>query len=114
MKLLSATEVHAHMVAALNLDPTILDLSSTEALANALRRAAGFLCPCPERTLIRAVTRPLNGLLEEVERLEEMAKDTLEALIAYGDLFEFRDVVRDDIQNVETLIYTAPPAYVPR
>ena len=43
MKILSAAEVHAHTVAALGLDPGLLNLTSIEALACALRRAAGFV-----------------------------------------------------------------------
>jgi hypothetical protein len=46
----------------LALDPSALDLTSIEAIAGALRRAASFLCPCGAATLVRTVVRPLQGL----------------------------------------------------
>ena len=52
------TEVHANKVAELGFDQTALDLTSIEAIAAALRRAANFLCPCAATTLVRAVAEP--------------------------------------------------------
>ena len=62
MKQLGPAEVHAQKVAELGLDPGSLDLASVEAIAGALRRAAGFLCPCTAPTLVRSVVHPLRGL----------------------------------------------------
>lgn len=108
MRALSPTEVHARSVEALGLDPSLLDLSSVEAIACALRRAAGFLCPCPERTLIRAVFSSLQGLSDDAEELRNVVGENLEQLIIHGDLLELHDA------DGRALIYTAPPSFVRR
>jgi hypothetical protein len=108
MRALSPTEVHARSVEALGLDPSLLDLSSVEAIACALRRAAGFVCPCPERTLIRAVFSSLQGLSDDAEKLRNVVSETLELLIIHGDLLELHDA------DGRALIYTAPPSFVRR
>src|SRR5688572_30794433 len=92
MKLLSISDVHERKVAELGLDSTALDLNSAEAIAGALRRAASFLCPCASSTLVRAVVRPLDGLVRDLAALQETVEGTLEALIAHGDLLEQRDI----------------------
>jgi hypothetical protein len=114
MRLLTPSQVHAETVAALGLDSTVLDLSSPEALAAALRRAAGFLCPCPANTLIRAVTQALYRLLEDDGDLRDMVEGMLEALVAHGDLFESRDVTPEKSLDGGVLIYTATPSFVYR
>lgn len=108
MRALSPTEVHARSVEALGLDSSLLDLSSVEAIACALRRAAGFLCPCSERTLIRAVFSSLQGLSDDAEELRNVVSETLELLIIHGDLLELHDA------DGRALIYTAPPSFVRR
>src|SRR2546422_4939532 len=86
MNCLSAEQLHARKVAELGLDASALDLTSTEALAAALRRAAGFLCPCAAPTLVRAVVSPLEGLVPELHAVKVLVEDTLEAMVAHGDL----------------------------
>ena len=114
MRLLTIDEVHAKMVSVLGLDPAVFDLTSPEALASALRRAAGFLCPAPPRTLIRAVTRPLAGLLEGADDLRDLVEDTLEAVVAHGDLLELTNADVEDLETASALIYLAPPSFVQR
>ena len=114
MRLLTINEVHAEMVVVLGLNPRDLDLTSSEALAGALRRAAGFLCPAPPSTLIRAVTRPLAGLIEGTDGVREQVEDTLEALVAHGDLLELARADVEDTETANTLIYPAPPSFVRR
>src|SRR5437879_4262714 len=63
ISVLSPTEVHARKVRELGLDPTVIDLTSPEAIATALRRAAGFFCPCAPSSLVRSVTNSLRGLV---------------------------------------------------
>lgn len=109
-----AAELHAQKVAELGLDATALDLTSTEAIAGALRRAAGFLCPCSGTTLVRAVSGPLEGLVPDTESLRESIEETLEALTAHGDLLEHGDVVAEQDAQRGTLLYVAPPSFVRR
>ncbi len=113
MRQLSDTEIHARSVQALGLDPNALDLTSIEALACSLRRAAGFLCPCSRRRLADIVVDALNGLVKDIGPAREVAEDTLEALIANGDLLEHA-VAGTDTAEGARLIHIAPPAFVRR
>src|SRR6188768_4093930 len=88
MRQLTIEEVHAQKIRALGLAPEALDLTTPEGLAGALRRAAGYLCPCSASTLVRAVVRPLRGLVRDLERSKELVEDTLDAMVAHGDLLE--------------------------
>ena len=77
----------------LGLNPDHISLLSTEGLACALRRAAGYLSPCSAATLIRAVVTPLEGLVLNLETTRDEAEVVLEALVAHGDLLEQKDIV---------------------
>ena len=85
----SAAEVHEVSVDCLGLDSSALDLTTVEAMASSLRRAAGFLCPCSGRTLLRAVVEPLRDLVDDFETLRNACDEVLEALVGHGDLLEF-------------------------
>lgn len=114
MKLLTRLEVHSQKVVELGLDPSLLDLTSTEAIAGALRRIASFLCPCTAATLVRGVIRPLRGLVDDLEEIKTLAEKTLEAMIAHGDFLEHNDIEEDSRLGTTTLLYAAPPAFVVR
>ncbi len=113
MKRLSATDVHARKVAELGLDSAALDLTSTEAIAAALRRAASFLCPCATATLVRDVVRPLRGLVDDLGEIKDLAEETLEALIAHGDIVEQHEITVEG-HGKGALLYAAPPSFVAR
>jgi len=114
MKQLSAAQVHAQKVAELGLDPSALDLTSTEAIAGALRRAASSLCPCTAPTLVRDVVRPLRGLVDDLEAIKSIVEETLEAMIAHGDILEHRDIESDPEHGAPALVYAAPASFVAR
>jgi hypothetical protein len=114
MKLLSAEEVHSRKVAELGLDPHAIDLTATESLAAALRRVAGFLCPCAPATIVRAVVHPLRGLINDVEAVKDIAEATLDAMVAYGDFLEQGDISEDAQRHRGVLLYAAPPSFVAR
>ena len=114
MKQLSAAEVHAQKVAELGLDPGALDLTSVEAIAAALRRAANFLCPCTAPTLVRGVVRPLRGLVDHLGTIKDLVEETLEAMIAHGDILEHPDIEGELGYRPVTLLYTAPVGFVAR
>ena len=112
MRTLSVEEVHARMVGRLGLDPSAADLSFPEALACAVRRAAGLVCPIPPRSLVRAVLRPFRGLVEN-DGLKERVENMVETLLAHGDLLELE---RSEMGGDEVVvqIYAAPPSFVRR
>lgn len=111
MKVVTPERMEYISVETLGLDASCLNLASAEAIACALRRASSFLCPCTERTLIRAVLDPLYSLHEEHE-LPELVEQTLEALVAHGDLLELQSNTNQETTGV--LLYAAPPSFVRR
>jgi hypothetical protein len=113
MRRLTIEEVHARKIRELGLDPEALDLTTPEGLAGALRRAASYLCPCSAATLVRAVVRPLRGLVPDLDKAKELVKETLEAMIAHGDVLE-QPEVQGDAPSARVLLYAAPASFVVR
>ena len=70
-------------------------------------------CPTSGAALLRAVTEPLEDLVDEPDALAQRAGDVLEAVIAHGDLMELPEVVSLG-ERPRTLVYAAPPAFVVR
>ena len=114
MRLLTPTQVHELKVAELGLDPTMVDLTTVEALAGALRRAAGFSCPCSAAMLARTVWEPLRGLVSDLDATKGQIEETLDAMIAHGDLLESEDVLAEPSARGAALLYLAPPSFVAR
>ena len=114
MRRLTPMEVHAIKVAELGLDSTAVDLTSVEAIAGALRRMASFFCPCSAATIVRGVIRPLRGLVSDFKALRGTVEETLEAMIAHGDILEHRDVEGAAINGAVSLLYIAPASFVVR
>jgi len=113
MRRLTIEEVHAQKIRELGLDPEALDLTTPEGLAGALRRAASYLCPCSAATLVRAVVRPLRGLVPDLEKTKEFVEETLEAIISHGDVLE-QPEVEDGTPTARVLLYAAPASFVVR
>jgi len=113
MKQILGEQLQAIKVRELGLDPAALDLTSTEALAAALRRAASLLCPASPRTLVRAISDPLRGLVPNLAAVEDRIDETLEAIVAYGDLIESATETQAD-KPVRYLLHPAAPSFVPR
>lgn len=113
MRQLTVAQVHAQKIQELGLDPDALDLTSPEGLAGALRRAASHICPCSSATLLRAVVRPLRGLVPDLIEIQTLVEDTLEAMIAYGDVLE-QPEVQVETPSARVLLYAAPASFVAR
>ncbi len=114
MRRLSSSEVHSRGVTQLGLDPDTLDLTSVEAVASALRRAAQIFCPCASATLVRVIVEPMKGLVEDIGTFRESVWDILEAMIAHGDFFEHGDIQELSMPSNATLVYGAPVRFVAR
>ena len=112
MRRLAAMEVHALKVAELGLDSTAVDLTSVEAIAGALRRMASLLCPCSKATLVRDVVCPLRGLVNDFKAFKDTVEETLDAMIAHGDILEHRDVEEYLMNGATSLLYAAPASFV--
>jgi hypothetical protein len=113
MRRLTAEQVHAQKIREIGLDPDALDLATPEGLAAALRRAASYLCACSAATLVRAVVRPLRGLVPDLDKTKELAEDTLDAMVAHGDILEQPDL-QDRGLSARMLLYAAPASFVVR
>lgn len=114
MKRLEVAEVHERKALELGLDPSAVDLTSVEAIAGAFRRAGRFLCPCTPATLVRAVVRPLRGLVQDADATRRLAEDTLEAMTAHGDFQEHKDAGGASPDDETALLYQAPLSFVLR
>jgi len=113
MKRVTTEQVHALKLAELGLTGKSTVLTSDEAIAAALRRAAGLLCPCSPRTLVRVVTGPLEALVDDVGVLADRVEEMTDALLSFGDLIESRELL-DEESNRRRVVYAAPPAFVAR
>lgn len=112
VRIIDIAELQQYAVKALGLDPSACDLTTAEAISGALRRAAGFLCPCPKKSLLQAVLKSLQGIAHDDGNLSDTVEDILEALVAYGDLLEEREVLNSNRENRNTLLYAAPPSFI--
>jgi len=114
MKQLTSEEVHALKVAELGLDNEASDLTSAEAIAGALRRSGGFLCPCPPATLKRSIMLSAQGLVSDFDEHRKEVDETLEAMIAHGDFLEHDDFDDSADSRISGLLYAAPASFVSR
>lgn len=114
MKELSASGVHEAVTAGFDLDAEALDMETVEVISASLRRAAGLLCPCTHNTLVSAVAETCIGLVPKHGAFKENVTDTLNAIIAHGDLFELQDVGQGTHSHVRSVIYLVPPSFVRR
>jgi hypothetical protein len=113
LRRVAVEQVHAQKIRELGLDPEALDLTTPEGLAGALRRAASFLCPCSVPTLVHSVVRPLRGLVSDIDKAKELVEETLEAMIAHGDVIE-QPEVQEGVPSTRVLLYAAPASFVAR
>jgi hypothetical protein len=114
MRRLSLAEVQRQKIRELGFDSGTFDFGSIEVIASALRRAAGFLCPCSASTLIRGVMSPLRGLIADADAHRALVEKTLEQIVAHGDLLEQRELSEESSTHSSVLLYAAPPGIVVR
>ena len=97
----------------LGIEPDADVLGATYQCA-AIRRLAGFLCPCSPRTLVRRMVECHEGLIDDVPLFEERVESSVEGLVAIGDLLELSDVALVGEHVRGTWLVAAPPAFVVR
>jgi hypothetical protein len=83
-------------------------------LAALVRRAAGILCPCSERTIFRAVLESLQHLADDAAHLETEVENAVEKAMIAGDLLEFSQATTSDPDAKGTWVFAAPPSFVAR
>lgn len=87
---------------------------TAQLLAQALRRAAHILAPCPRHELERAVHQSLRGLGLGDEDLRIFTEETLETLLVYGEILEMRTASDDPWHTSPLVLRPAPPSFVVR
>lgn len=100
-------EVAEVALESLGLNNVGVDLSSPEALAAAARRAASVHSPVSRRRLARLVAEPLRSLVPTDTEFDERLADTIEQLVAIGDLVE-----RKVSPNGAQLVFLGMPRFV--
>lgn len=84
----------------------------SEYLAASLRRLAGFLCPCSPKTLLGSIIDTHRGLV--LEEFADRVEETIDSLVAIGDMLELSDVTTLDETVKSTWLFAAPPSFVLR
>lgn len=105
---MSADECEALALSTLGLADAGFAITSTEAIAASLRRAASFLCPCPPRRIVDAVLEVIRPLAPEDVLKRHDVMTVLDLIVAGGDLVE----LRPDAARATRLLYLGPPTYV--
>jgi hypothetical protein len=90
------------------------DLHDQAFLSALVRRAAGILCPCSERTIFRAVLESLYRLADDAMQLESNVETAIEKAMIAGDLLEFSQATTADPDAKGTWVFAAPPSFVAR
>jgi hypothetical protein len=111
MHLTSPEQVLASTRSALGL-PTAKDGNAVDdtLLAQLLRAVAWSSCPCQPFILVREVERTLSGLVDDVDSLHERILQSLETLLATGDLLE-PGLVTHAIELPKGALFTAPLSF---
>ncbi|HZT72951.1 MAG TPA: hypothetical protein VE996_04810 [Terriglobales bacterium] len=53
-------------------------------------------------------------MVDDLDAVRGLVEETLEAMVAHGDILEHRDVEEDPGSGATTLLYAAPASFVPR
>jgi hypothetical protein len=83
-------------------------------IAQALRRAAHILAPCPRHELERSVRQSLGAFADNLDVLNANVSEVLDSLFAFGDIIEMRPQADDPWSLSPLVIRPAPPAFVAR
>jgi hypothetical protein len=113
MKKLSSDDVARGMVEDLRLDSNILGIAEIEVISALVRRTAGLLCPCPRKRILKNILQCLDGIVPDPGGLRDTIDETIDTLVAHGDLLEHNDVTRESPRS-EVVLNRAPMAFVRR
>ena len=114
MKLISVNDVVRDFIREVGCDPESLGIDSVEVLSSLVRRAAGLLCPCTKKMLLKNITLSLDGVASKPEAIRDAVDETVELLVAHGDLLEHSDSTVDSPRRSEVVISRAPLSFVKR
>ena len=111
IELLTWQQAAARSVSAFQFDPNRDAVTDPAVLAALIRRAASFCTPCSPRTLREQVLRGLEGITNDPAAVPDQVEQSLEAMLAYGDLVE---LPARDADGSGVMLYLVPPSFVAR
>lgn len=112
-KILSANDITKEIVRELGFDPEDVAVTSIEVLSALVRRTAGLLCPCPRKRVLKNVLQSLDGVIPNHEDLKDEVDETIDMLVAHGDLLEHNDITREFTRS-EIVLNRAPLSFIKR
>jgi hypothetical protein len=112
---ISKVAAFATVMQALHLPPLpVSDEIPHKMVAQALRRAAHILAPCPRHEVEKSVRRSLGFFAADFDAFSATVSEVLDLLFAYGDIFEMRPIADDPWSLSPLVTRPAPPAFVVR
>lgn len=81
-------------------------------IASLLRRLCGFMCPCPQRTILAAAKRSLAPLGVGAQPLIEQLASVLEELLVVGDVIEVSRIGGALFDENRDWLFCAPPSFL--
>lgn len=111
--IISRHDAMKYMAQSLGLPDAVASLEATNnaLVAQSLRRSVYVAAPCGTRVARTLVTTALAPLAEGTDDFDARVSETLDDLIATGDLLEMRSETAD---GVELVLRPAPPAFIKR
>jgi hypothetical protein len=110
MQKVSSVDVEIAALRSLRLGAEVTSLSSPEAVAGLVRRAAGFVCPAPARRIVDAVHASAGEWLGDDPR--DLIGDAVQELLLHGDLVEVQ--TGGVTEGFRKAVFLAVPSYVVR
>ncbi|MET3414544.1 hypothetical protein [Methylobacterium sp. 1030] len=114
IEVITSDAVIENACASFGIAPGDAGLLDESYLAAALRRLAGFLCPCSPKTVLRAMVESHLGLVSDAAAFSERVETIIETLVFAGDLLELADIALEGDATKSTWLVAAPPAFVAR
>ncbi len=113
VKILSVKDLANEIIKEMGLDPIHHAVTSIEVLSALIRRAAGLICPCTRKKLLKNVLQSLEGIISNHLDLKDKIDEIIDVLIAHGDILEHNDIAITLKRN-ELILNRAPLSFVKR
>lgn len=113
LKSISAGSVLSGMIRDVGFDPDVVSIKDMAVLSAIVRRTAGLLCPCTKRTILKNIMQGFDGVVPGLDDLRDDIDETIDLLIAHGDLLEHNDITPDSPRS-EVVVSRAPLAFIKR
>ncbi len=113
LKIISPEIIVSELIEELGLNSSVEKIHSVKVVSALIRRTAGLLCPCPQRKIQKTILKALYGIYRPPDDFSNIIKETIELLLAHGDLLEHGDITSAS-SRAEVVINIAPLAFIKR